>query len=199
MDLERKFLDVKAEDINDEGEFFGYASIYGNEDLGGDIIVKGAFTKTLEQRKGEVPMLWQHDMKVPIGKFLLEDDEKGLRAFGKINLKTEKGREAHALLKNGDIKGLSIGYRANDFEYDKDGWTRTLKELDLFEVSVVTFPMNTEANVDLATVKANEEDKVKQEQAKKEQEQKHQEEQTLVEINAKLNELILAEYLRNFN
>ena len=200
MDLERKFLDVKAEDITDEGEFMGYASIYGNEDLGGDIIEKGAFDNTLT-KKSEVPMLWQHDMRTPIGKFLLEDDVKGLKAFGKINLATEKGKEAHALLKNGDIKGLSIGYKTIDYEFEKDGWTRRLKELELFEVSVVTFPMNTEANVDLASVKQAELDKEKEEQEKinKEQELKNQEFDALVDINTKMDMFILEQKIKNFN
>ena len=198
MDLERKFLEVKAEDISEEGEFMGYASIYGNEDLGGDIIQQGAFTNSLLKRD-EVPMLWQHDMTMPIGKFLLEDDGIGLKALGKINLKTVKGREAFALLKNGDIKGLSIGYKTLDYEFLKDGWTRMLKELELFEVSVVTFPMNTQANVDTTSVKKDEEDKVKKEQEAKEQELKNQEFDTLVNINSKLDEFILEENLKNFN
>src|SRR4051812_47016041 len=90
-------FDVKA--VTAEGEFTGYASIFNNTDLGRDIIVPGAFTKSLSQRPAaKVKMLLQHDPSEPIGIWLdLTEDQKGLRAKGKLILETTKGRETHAL------------------------------------------------------------------------------------------------------
>lgn len=143
---------IKAVD-DDSGEFEGYASTFGGPpDTYGDIIAKGAFSKSLKSHaeKGSVPkLLWQHDRDQPIGKWLsLEEDEKGLRAHGRLTMAVPKAREAHALMKDGAIDGLSIGYRIakNGYTVDDEGvWT--LKEIDLLEVSVVTIGANERATV----------------------------------------------------
>ena len=153
--MDRKSLELKA-DVNDKGEFVGIASYYDYKDFADDIVVKGAFAKTIAENKGEVVMLWQHDTKQPIGKMLLTDNEKGLEVAGFINLEVEKGKEAFALLKQGAIKGLSIGYFTREWDYDTERKAKLLKDIDLKEVSLVTFPCNDRSNVELATVKNEE-------------------------------------------
>ena len=143
--------EVKA--INDKGTFTGYGSIFGNEDQGSDIMQKGAFTKSLEQRPAsKVKMLYQHKTDEPIGVFEdMYEDEKGLFVKGRLAMGTQKGREAYELLKMGALDGMSIGFRADP---DKQGYnenkrgTRTLKEVDLMEISLVTFPMNERALIE---------------------------------------------------
>jgi len=149
--------EVKA--VNDKGTFTGYGSIFGNEDQGSDIMQKGAFTKSLESRPAsKVKMLYQHKTDEPIGIFeSMYEDEKGLFVKGRLAMGTQKGREAYELLKMGALDGMSIGFRADP---DKQGYnenkrgTRTLKEVDLMEISLVTFPMNERALIE--NVKASE-------------------------------------------
>lgn len=142
----RTDLVIKIKDIGEsDGTFSGFASVYGNEDLGGDIVEPGAFTKTINDRGGEVPLLWQHNPREPIGVGKLTDSAKGLEIHGQLILSVARAKEAYDLLKNRVIKGLSIGYdTVRDEIKDK---RRLLKELKLWEVSVVTFPMNELANV----------------------------------------------------
>ena len=148
--------EVKAN--GEKGTFTGYGSIFGNEDQGSDIMQKGAFTKSLEQRPArKVKLLYQHKTDEPIGVFEdMYEDEKGLFVKGKLAMGTQKGREAYELLKMGALDGMSIGFRADP---EKQGYneskrgTRTLKEVDLMEISLVTFPMNESALIE--TVKGN--------------------------------------------
>jgi HK97 family phage prohead protease len=145
--IDRKSVRISDGDLADEaGVFTGYASIFGNVDQHGDVVVPGAFRKSLSERGNVVPLLWQHDTTEPVGVIELVEDSKGLRVVrGEINLETAQGREAYALLKQGAIKGLSIGYQVV-----QDGWqgkVRQLKELKLMEVSLVTFPANELAGV----------------------------------------------------
>jgi HK97 family phage prohead protease len=146
-------LDVKA--ISDEGEFSGYAAVFNNEDLGRDVILSGAFEKSLARRPaGKVKMLRQHDPEEPIGIWLdLGEDKRGLRAKGKLILDTVKGRETYALMRAGALDGLSIGFRTVKDRFDRAKGVRYLEEIDLPEISVVTFPMNPRATV--ATVKGH--------------------------------------------
>lgn len=142
---------LKAEDGAEEGVVSGYGSIYGVEDLGGDVVVRGAFKASLAARMPK--MLWQHDSGQVIGVWsTVEDSEVGLKLVGKLALTTQKGREVYDLLKMGALDGLSIGYRTVDSEWA--GEVRRIKAAELYEVSLVTFPMNTLARVD--AVKATE-------------------------------------------
>ena len=133
----------------DDGEFSGYASTFNNEDLGKEIVMPGAFAKSLQRRPaGKVKMLRQHDSSEPIGIWLdLAEDSRGLKARGKLILDTTKGRETHALMKAGALDGLSIGFRTLKDRYDRQKGVRFLEELDLPEISVVTFGMNPRATV----------------------------------------------------
>jgi len=139
-----KKFKFEIKEMLEDGTFTGVASMYGNLDLGGDIVEKGAFTKTL-QEKTTVPILWCHKTDMPIGIGELQDTESGLIINGKLNLEVEKAKEAYALIKQGAIKGLSIGYDVVKQKYEKG--VRLLKELKLWEVSIVTFPMNTESTI----------------------------------------------------
>ncbi len=133
-------------DLDELGIFTGYASVFFVEDLQGDIIEKGAFKRTLDHTGGNFPILWQHKPDEPIGVGLeAKEDENGLFVRGQINLDTQRGKEAYALLKQGAIKGLSIGYDPIKKDY-KNG-KRILREIRLHEWSVVTFPANLQANV----------------------------------------------------
>ena len=142
---------LRVKDFGENGEFSGYGSVFGNRDSYGDIVEKGAFAKTLAEHaeKGSMPKLfWQHDPWMPIGKWLeIEEDDIGLKVTGRLNMEVQQGREAYALLKAGDIDGLSIGYRVLKAEDDETQNVQFLKELDLVEVSVVSLGANDRALV----------------------------------------------------
>lgn len=142
-------LQIKA--TGDDGTVEGYGSVFGVRDNYDDVIAKGAFAASLKAHKAEgtMPaMLWQHDADKPIGIWTeMVEDEKGLRIKGQLALETVKGKEAHALLKMGALNGLSIGFMSKQWTYDRDTEVRTLTEIDLWEVSLVTFPANEKARV----------------------------------------------------
>ena len=135
----------------DEGTFTGYGSVFNVKDGGNDIIIPGAFSETLAQQKavGRMPaMLWQHKQSEPIGVYTkMEEDSVGLAVSGQLALKTARGAEAYELLKMGAISGMSIGYRSKEDSYDRMTGIRTLKRLDLVELSLVTFPMNDASRI----------------------------------------------------
>jgi len=142
--MEKKTFQFEIKSLDDAtGIIEGYASTFGNVDLGGDVVEKGAFKKTLKEQK-DVPILWQHYSDEVIGVTLdAKEDDYGLYVKGQINLDVQKGREAYSLIKMGAIKGFSIGYSTVKDLWDQGA--RHLKELKLFEWSPVTFPMNTAA------------------------------------------------------
>lgn len=133
--------EIKA--LAEPGEFEGYASIFGEMDQSRDIVISGAFRDSLIKRPAErIKMLWQHDRDKIIGRWSeVREDSRGLYVKGKLILGIEKGREANELMQAGALDGLSIGYRTLVDEYDRDTETRRLKEVELREVSLVTFPM----------------------------------------------------------
>lgn len=138
-------LELKKEPDQD-GIFEGYASVFGVVDQGMDVMARGAFAKSLGRRK--VKMLWQHDMAQPIGVWDdIYEDERGLFVRGRILKDVDKGREAMALLRAGAIDSMSIGYRTIEAIPEADGRVRKLTEVDLFEISLVTFPMLPDAKV----------------------------------------------------
>lgn len=141
--------DLKAN--GDTGTFTGYGSVFNVTDRGGDIVAPGAFTETLAAAKtaGRLPaLLWQHRQAEPIGVYTsMEEDSIGLRVEGKLALKTARGAEAYELMKMGAISGLSIGFRVRDDSWDRVTGVRTIKKADLYELSLVTIPMNDAARV----------------------------------------------------
>jgi len=129
-----------------EGMIEGFGSVYNVRDLGGDVVLPGAFAGSLSSGR-KVKMLAQHDAWEPIGVWDdVAEEAAGLRVRGRILTETQKGRETYALLKAGAIDGLSIGFRTVTDRWD--GSTRLIEQAELWEVSVVTFPMNELARID---------------------------------------------------
>lgn len=150
MTLETKFCGTGgAMTVIDGHVLEGYASLFGLSDHGGDMVQPGAYKASLEKlaaKGGRVKMLWQHDPAQPIGVWdEVREDDKGLWVKGRILTDLERGREAAALIAAGAIDGLSIGYRT--LRSEKAAGGRKLSELELWEVSLVTFPMLPEARV----------------------------------------------------
>ncbi|MFK5595847.1 HK97 family phage prohead protease [Methylobacterium sp. HMF5984] len=130
-----------------DGHFTGYASLFGVPDLGRDIVQAGAFAASLRQRGAAgVRMLWQHDPAEPIGRWqALAEDGRGLRVEGRLNLAVQRAREIDALMRDGALDGLSIGFRT--LEARPRGGFRQLRAVDLWEISLVTFPLQPGARV----------------------------------------------------
>lgn len=149
--LERKFCRFgDGLTVKDGVEIEGYASFFGAPDQGGDVVQKGAYAgslKVLAAQGRQVKMLWQHDASAPIGVWdEVREDAKGLYVKGRLLESVARGREAIALIQAGALDGLSIGYRTKKAVRSADGG-RVLQELELWEVSLVTFPMLASARV----------------------------------------------------
>lgn len=146
--MEQGMETLQLKRLDDNGRFAGYASIFGVVDNQNDMMLRGAFTRTLEGHEGDIRLLWQHRFEEPIGTFsLLREDARGLYVEGQLLLDVQRAREAHALLKAGAICGLSIGYVPVKYHIDAATGVRMLEEVALYEVSLVTFPANSEATV----------------------------------------------------
>ena len=147
--MDYKSFDIEIKGIDQEGKFSGYASTFGNKDLVGDIVQKGAFLNTLRKGADKVLMLWQHDSDKIVGEFTkLHEDEKGLFFEGQLFIKNiQQATEAHFLMLKRLIKSVSIGFRIEEKAFDQNN-NRLLKEIDLIEISLVTFPANPEATID---------------------------------------------------
>ena len=135
-EFEEKVFPFEYKVLTEPGTFTGYASIFTKPDLMNEIMEPEAFTRTLKQ--GNIrPLLWYHQIAQPLGLVELEVDKKGLKVSGTLNLEVQAAKEKYELMKQGVIKGLSVGIRTI-----KDAWEglfRRLKEVKLFEVSLVTF------------------------------------------------------------
>lgn len=159
--LLRKSLSLTDCDIKmdgDSGRFAGYASVFGGVDSYGDTILKGAFDSTL-RRDGKPKMFYGHDSfaGIPIGKWMTaKEDDKGLFVEGELTLGVSLADDVRAALKHGTLDGLSIGgyLKAGDFDLLEDGRRVIRKWSKLVEISVVAFPADSAARVDLASVKS---------------------------------------------
>jgi HK97 family phage prohead protease len=144
----RDYLDVpfQIKAVSEDGLFSGYGSVFGVVDSYKEVVSPGAFAESL---KGRMPaLLWQHRWAEPIGIYTkVKEDAVGLHVEGKLALKTSRGAEAYELLKIGAVTGLSIGFVSREDSYDKVTGIRTLKKVDLWEVSPVTFPANDASRV----------------------------------------------------
>lgn len=140
---------LNAKMLTEDGEFEGYASTFGNIDQGNDRVMAGAFAESLRRRPIErIKMLYQHDPEKIIGRWLeAREDGNGLHVKGKLFTNMARGREVYELMKEGVLDGLSIGFRTMADAWNSDEKVRELNELDLREISVVTFPMNESASV----------------------------------------------------
>lgn len=151
MDLETKYSTGTTEMRLTAGHVIeGYASLFGAADQGGDVVERGAYGRWLADlaaRGGRVAMLWQHDARAPIGVWdEMRENDRGLYVRGRLVLETRRGAEAAALVAAGAIDGLSIGYRTRKAGRDRQG-RRLLQDVELWEVSLVTFPMLLDARV----------------------------------------------------
>jgi uncharacterized protein len=144
--------EIKLSDTGDNvGTVSGYASVFNLLDRGGDIVLPGAFKASLaewKRKKQVIPMLWQHSSDSPIGVWddLIEND-RGLSVKGSLIMDVPQAVAARALIKGGALSGLSIGFRTKEAEIDRTTGARKLKKLELWEISLVTFPMLPEAQV----------------------------------------------------
>ena len=151
--VEYKSFSLELKDADSNGMIRGFASTFGNIDLGNDVVDKGAFKKSIRESKGLWPILADHDPAKQIGWNLrAEEDDKGLYVEGKLDLNVQAAREKYSLAKSayelGARMGLSIGYMVVKAEPDREKpIIRRIKEVKLFEYSLVTFPMNTEAMI----------------------------------------------------
>lgn len=148
--MELKFLQFDAEFKADEakdgiGRISGYGSVFGNKDSYGDIVQKGAFANSIMKKMPA--MLLQHNSHDLAGLWTIaREDDRGLYLEGEINLEVQKAKEHYALAKQGALKGLSIGFRTLKDEVLDNG-VRLIHDVDLVEVSLVTFPANTAATI----------------------------------------------------
>ena len=147
--LKRRGLDVPLVATPGSGVFSGYASIFNERDASGDIVMPGAFHQSLLRRPAEdIRMLFQHDPAEPVGTWVeVRETDKGLYVLGRLNKNVQRGRELLALLEGGGIDGLSIGFKTIAARKDKSTGARLLTKIDLWEISLVTFPMLDGARV----------------------------------------------------
>ena len=158
--MEKKVFKFEIKGISEDGEFDGYLSTFNNIDHGKDIVERGAFKKTISEKK-DFPLLWYHFPYEPVGMFTVKgEDEVGLAVHGILDLNVQRARELYSLIKKfGDkvIQGMSMGYDVIKEIWEKD--IRRIKELKLWEGSLVVFPMNPRATI--TNIKAFEDDLVK--------------------------------------
>jgi len=135
-----KVANIKAD--AQENIISGYASYFNNKDSHGDIITKGAFTKTIQENKNRIKVLWQHDLREPIGKPIdMLEDEKGLFTTSKIS-QTETGKKAMILARDGVLNEMSIGFYPIKEDYDNEKNANMIREIKLMEYSLVTLASN---------------------------------------------------------
>jgi hypothetical protein len=133
-------------ETSDEGEFTGIASAFNGIDSYGDTVEAGAFKKTLKENKS-FPLLWSHNVAEPLGVIFGEEDKKGLVVVGNLNMDVASAREKRSLVKQGAIRGMSIGYEAIKWTFDQVEKVRHLTEIKLWEISLVVFPADKNAQV----------------------------------------------------
>ena len=160
MQIEIKNMNtpILIKSITEDGAFSGYASIFDYVDSHNDVIKKGAFERTLKANNSGrlIKLLWQHDADKPIGVFTrMQEDDKGLYVEGKLLLDLQQAREALSLIQSEAINGLSIGFKVRKSAKDQESGVRYIYNIDLFEVSLVTFPANDKAVVGVVKLQDN--------------------------------------------
>ena len=132
--------------IDSDGRFSGYASLYNRRDAGGDVVMPGAFTQSLARRGKRIRLLFQHDPKEPVGTWeTIGEDGHGLFVTGRLVPGVPRADALRRLIENGALDGLSIGFRT--VRASRAGGLRKLWQIDLFEISIVTFPMLEDARI----------------------------------------------------
>ena len=147
--LSRRGLGQPLQAFPGTGLFTGYASLFNKRDATGEIVLPGAFAASIKKRGAEnIRMLFQHDPAEPVGTWLdIHEDERGLFVQGRLDKNVQRGRELFSLLENGGLDGLSIGFKTVAAKQDRASKTRKLLIIDLWEISLVTFPMLEGARV----------------------------------------------------
>ena len=149
----KKTFAAEFKAVNESGTTFeGYAAVFGNVDLGGDLIVPGAFEKTLAERYAGgagIPVYWNHDVNDPFANLGVTskavEDERGLRVTAEVDTSTGYGQQVAKLLKEGRVRQMSFAFDVKEgafVESDELGFYYELRELDLFEVSITPIGMN---------------------------------------------------------
>ena len=148
MEDKRFDLFCEVKEVGEDGSFHGIASVYGVEDLGGDVIDRGAFKKTIAENS-VVPILWQHKSDEVIGEGIIKEHQGKILIDAKLDLEDETAKKAYGKMKRRLVKGLSIGFQTvkSTWEEVEGRMVRHIGELKLWEVSVVTFPMLPDAQV----------------------------------------------------
>jgi len=146
---EVKFISLDFKKADADGSFEGYASLFNREDLGRDVVLPGAFRESLATRGARgIKLLFQHDANQPIGTWTtLEEDGRGLYAQGRLMRDVGRAREVMALMRAGALDGLSIGFKTVKARRDRATGVRRLEKIDLWEISIVTFPLLPEARI----------------------------------------------------
>lgn len=159
---EVKFARLDLKRVDADGTFCGYASLFGKEDMGRDVVMPGAFAESLKNRRASaIKLLFQHDPNEPIGVWLeIREDAKGLWVKGRLMQDVVRAREVLSLMRAGALDGLSIGFRTVTGRTDPKTGVRRLHKIDLWEISVVTFPMLAEARVDAVKRRASREGRI---------------------------------------
>ncbi len=152
--LQRRGLELPLSAAPGTGVFTGYASLFNKRDGAGDIVMPGAFKESLKKRGVEnIRMLFQHDPSEPVGTWVdVYENERGLFVRGRLDRNVQRGRELYSLLESGGLDGLSIGFKTVSARPDRITKTRRIDTIDLWEISLVTFPMLEGARV--STVKS---------------------------------------------
>jgi HK97 family phage prohead protease len=132
----------KKSEVDSRGKFYGYASVFNVEDSYGDVILNGAFSKTIKNRASSLRLLWQHSSDGIVGEIeTIWEDIVGLYVSGKIHLDDKLGERVYCYIVNNVVNGLSIGYSVDSCTFDALG-RRIIKAISLFEISIVTLPAN---------------------------------------------------------
>ena len=147
--LTQKFVAANALKVDADGSFSGYASVFDIIDLGEEMVAPGAFSECLKRKGAKgIRMLFQHDPDKPIGHWTaIKEDAYGLAVTGVIDHNVEKGREVLSMLRTGALDGLSIGFKTVEAAEDPHTGARRITKADLWEISIVTFPMLPQARV----------------------------------------------------
>ncbi|MCF8462420.1 MAG: HK97 family phage prohead protease [Rickettsiaceae bacterium] len=149
--IDKNYIYEMKTDNSSKRVISGYASVFDNKDAQGDIVLAGAFGKNITEKAADIKFLWQHNPYKPIGIIkTLREDNYGLYVEAELNESSRLANEATALIKQGALSGLSIGFKANKTRYNKKG-EREILALNLLEISIVTFPANPKAKIGFIT------------------------------------------------
>ncbi len=142
--LQYKTIQAEFKALGTEGQYEGYFSVFGNLDDGSDVMMPGAFTKTIQERRNRIKVFYAHNWERLIGPppDIIQEDSRGLYAKGRLTLGSFWGREVWALMSDGALTEGSIGYEAIRFEFDSAKWIRYIQETKLYEISPVPLGMN---------------------------------------------------------